>query len=322
MSLVASAVRHLAADTARGYARRVRVLAACYGVLNVTSIAAIALVSTRGRFLVTLAQRSNVETLTLVVVAVLALQYLLTTGRGALGAVRIAWLAIPRSRHERALERERRKHAAIRDGSQVKTVYLDKRVAADASPGPLVWTLGDEAGVLGELRIAGAEMEFRGGKTGLSNSFFDYVANQIERIARRGDPRATLHVVFWASIDDDLAAAYAALLGAVDNLSTAVGRDASVWPAITLGASELRELTERIHEVLPAVRSECLLPDVEYQAEYRVPVLPEPLGLVQLSRQENRADPVGTMGCAALVMLMVVAVLIAFVWWPPWVPSK
>lgn len=322
MSLLAAAVRHLAADTSRGYARRVHVLALCYLVLDLACLASIGLVIARGRLLVTLAQRSNVETLTLLVVLVLAFQYLLTTATGAVGALRIAWLATPRRRRESVLDRERRKHAALRDEAQVKTVHLDKRVALEGAPGRITWRLGDDAGTLGELTIDGTEMRFRGQKTGLSNSFFEYVTNQIERITVRRDPDATLHVAFWDSIDDDQASAFAALVGAVANLSTAIGRAESVWPAVTLTRLEERELAERIAEVIPAVRSECLLPDVEYQAEYRVPVLPEPLGLVQLSRQDNRADPVGTMGCAALVMVVVLAVLAAFVAWPPWVPSK
>jgi hypothetical protein len=64
------------------------------------------------------------------------------------------------------------------------------------------------------------------------------------------------------------------------------------------------------------------LPDVEYQAEYNLPIIPEPLGFISLKRTEQRADPVATMGCASLVTLGVMALLILFIFFPPWLPSK
>jgi hypothetical protein len=55
--------------------------------------------------------------------------------------------------------------------------------------------------------------------------------------------------------------------------------------------------------------------------EYNVPILPEPLGMVRLTRRENRADPLISMGCASIVMLFVMAVLTFIILLPPWVPS-
>lgn len=75
-------------STPKGYARKVAWLAAIYVLLDLVCAALIALIVWRGRHLVTLAQRSNVETALLLIVLVLALFYLATTLRGALGALR------------------------------------------------------------------------------------------------------------------------------------------------------------------------------------------------------------------------------------------
>ena len=61
---------------------------------------------------------------------------------------------------------------------------------------------------------------------------------------------------------------------------------------------------------------------MEYEAEYSIPIIPEPLGFISLKRQEQRADPVATMGCASLVTLTIMALLILFTIFPPWLPSR
>ena len=82
-------------STPRGYARKVAVLAAIYVALDLVCLALVATIVWRARHLVTLAQRSNVETALLLIVLVLALFYLATTARGALGAFRMASLNAP-----------------------------------------------------------------------------------------------------------------------------------------------------------------------------------------------------------------------------------
>ena len=71
------------------------------------------------------------------------------------------------------------------------------------------------------------------------------------------------------------------------------------WPPSTQSASA------------PAVR----------QAEHKLPVIPEPLGLVSLGRSAKRADPVATMGFATLMVLLTLAVMVLFVIDTPWVPG-
>ena len=63
------------------------------------------------------------------------------------------------------------------------------------------------------------------------------------------------------------------------------------------------------------------MPDWEYAGEHKLPIIPEPLGLVSLSRSERRVDPVASMGCAVVVVLGTVLILAAFILFPPWVPG-
>ena len=66
---------------------------------------------------------------------------------------------------------------------------------------------------------------------------------------------------------------------------------------------DVDKIGKAIRELVPTLRNESLLPDVEYEVEWSVPVLPEPLSFMRLTRRENRADPVVTMGCAMIVTL-------------------
>jgi hypothetical protein len=112
--------------TPEGYAAKVRVLAAIYFALNVVCVAVIVLAAWRGKHLVTLAQRSNVETMVLAIVVVLALFYLATTFRGFVGALRMAalngarlWSRAPRGRGAqaaRSAERQRTVRGSLRQG--------------------------------------------------------------------------------------------------------------------------------------------------------------------------------------------------------------
>lgn len=322
MALTESLVKTFASGSPKGYARRVHALAAIYFLLNLLSVGTVAVVAWRVKTLITLAQRSNVETLTLLIVLVLALNYILTTARGFTGALSIVlrnlpylWGA-PRGRVEAG------KHRAMRDGSEPKLVCLDQVVAAEEDPAAdLQWEVGDEIGKLGDVVIRGVELRYHPLKDGLNNSFFEYVVRQIEDKLKRKDPHARLEITFWGSIDPDAASAYRANVSAFRNLEDKLNQG-PLWPMASLSTSDRAEIAGALRAIVPAIRDESFLPDVEYQARWTVPVLPEPLGLVQLQRSENRADPVAAMGCATIVMLAVLAALLLLVLLPPWVPSR
>ena len=88
-----------------------------------------------------------------------------------------------------------------------------------------------------------------------------------------------------------------------------------------LTPEDVDEVGRKISELVPTLRNESLLPQVNYAVEYNVPILPEPLGMIRLTRNENRADPLITMGCASIIMLFVMVVLTIIILLPPWVPS-
>ncbi|HZX95865.1 MAG TPA: hypothetical protein VFE90_15190, partial [Myxococcales bacterium] len=78
------------AESAEGFARRVRILGATYLVLFCASCAGTVVVALHGKLFVTLAQRSNVETLTILFMLVFYTYLAAISARGAVGAVRIA----------------------------------------------------------------------------------------------------------------------------------------------------------------------------------------------------------------------------------------
>ena len=331
--------------TPERYAARVRWMAAIYLGLNLLSLAIIVAIVWRSQFFITLAQRSNVETLVLLIILVLAVYYLATTFRGFVGAVRMVWLNLPKlgARDAEAIERvERRKHSALPPGKEAKSAYFDQAVRLrGGKPGERIrWEVGDEAGKLGELEIDGVEVKYYPLKDGLNAALFEFVGDQIEMAMKKRDLEAKLQITQWSSIDEDKAATYHRMVQAFENLESALARGRSadkesgesgeskreetipIWPSVEITQEDVDEIGREISKLVPALRNESLLPDVEYEVEWTVPVLPEPLSFMQLRRRENRADPVITMGCAVFVMLGVLAVILLFILWPPWVPSK
>jgi hypothetical protein len=135
----------------------------------------------------------------------------------------------------------------------------------------------------------------------------------------RGDAGA-LEIVEWCTIDDEAAAQYLGMVRFARNLERHLGAD-ELWPKVRLTDDDCAALEDRLGRLCPAIRDEAFLPDWEYSAEHKLPIIPEPLGLVSLSRSERRADPMATMGCAVLVVLASVAIIGLFILFPPWVPG-
>src|SRR5581483_1414570 len=115
-------------------------------------------------------------------------------------------------------------------------------------------------------------------------------------------------------------AQYFGLVGFARNLERQLGADA-LWPKVRLTDDDCAELERLLAQLCPALRDEAFLPDWEYSAEHKLPIIPEPLGLVSLSREERRADPIATMGCAVLVVLISVVIIALLILFPPWVPG-
>jgi len=71
-----------------------------------------------------------------------------------------------------------------------------------------------------------------------------------------------------------------------------------------------------------AVREEALLPELEYEGEHKIPIIPEPLGIISLGRRERRVDPLSSMMSALLIVSVAVALMVWLVVRPPWVPGS
>lgn len=310
-----------AESTPRGYALKVRLLAAIYVLLDLVCVALIVIVAWRSRHLITLAQRANVETLVLLIVLVLALFYLATTVGGFVGALRIAWLNLPRLWSRDVVRIERRKHDALKDGGEPFSAHFDRALAPRDGAAPIRFDVSDDIGRLGAVEIDLVTARVWPAKHGLNNSLLAFVLGEIGDVLAKRRPPECVRIAYWSNIDEENAAVYRSTVVAFDALARRTGGE-PLWPTIHLAPEEIEQVAREIRRVVPALRNEAFLPDLEYGVEYSVPVLPEPLAFLQLRRSERRADPVLTMGYALVIMAVVLAVVMLLIAFPPWTPSK
>jgi hypothetical protein len=326
LALAEKIVKEHITKTPDRYAKRVRWQAFIYFALNALSIVIIVAIAWRVQFFVTLSQRSNVETLTLAIIFVLSVYYLLSSSRGFVGALRILWLNSPAvlARSKEARERvEYRKHSALKTGGASKFACFDREVRLRGRPDePIKWELADSAGKLGELVLEGVKVTYYPIKKGMNDSIFEFLADQLQATLKKQDLDANLPIVQWSTIDEDQASTYYCMVEAFRNLETQLGNKGPIWPAWEITQDDVDEVGQALNELVPALRNESLLPNLEYGVEYSVPVIPEPLAFLRLTRRDNRADPLITMGCAGLVMLFIMLLLTFIILLPPWVPAK
>jgi hypothetical protein len=334
-------------------------MAGVYVLLNVTAIASIIVIVWQYRLFVTLAQRSNIETLTLAIILVLFAYLVFTTFGGFIGALKLVFYNLPLgvggnaaqdeqgakakpgpARRKKggedepeALEEEslppgrrrveERKQRALKPAKgEANKAYFNVAFEAEENPdAPIRIPIEDEAGKLGELVIDGAEAKIEAEKKGVSNTLFEYLLNQIQDRVQQRAPEVQLEIVAWSSVNDEAAAIYQSQVQAFRTLAEQLDKG-PIWPTEPLSAADIAYVQQRIRAIVPYLRDECFLPDVEYEAEYSIPIIPEPLGFISLRRTDQRADPVATMGCASLVTLGVLALLVFFLIFPPWIPSK
>src|SRR5687767_9310439 len=161
MALAEKLIKQYVTQTPERYGARVRWMAFIYLSLNTISIIIMISIAWRVTFFVTLSQRSNVETLTLAIVFILSLYYILTTFKGFIGAIRMAWLNLPMlwSKEKSQLEKiEQRKHSALPPAKESISAYFDQAIIKEGEPHkPIRWELVDGAGKLGEIEVDGVE---------------------------------------------------------------------------------------------------------------------------------------------------------------------
>lgn len=322
MSISQQFVREQGTQSVPEYRKRVYRLAAVYLGIVATALASIILIIWHGKFFVTLSQRSNVETLTLAFIIVLFAYLTVVSAPGAWGAAKLvafnlpAWVGGDRD----AVERRKQRALKPKEGDP-SAVFLNCLVGLAGQPDePVRIPLRDATGSLGTLVVDGPHMYHEEAVQSGSNSIFAYFEQRMQQLVRQRDPDARVQIVQWATIDDEQAHQYESMVTFSRNLARHLGTG-PLWPHVELTPDDIETLKDEGSELCPILRSEALLPDLEYEAEHRLPIIPEPLGFIALSRQERRADPVAAMGCALIIAVVILALLLVLIVFPPWVPS-
>ncbi len=302
------------------YRRRVAELAAIYVALFCLSTAGIALLVVHGRLFVTLSQRSNVETLTIAFLLLFFGYIALLSARGAWGGLRIGAYRLAARLARDPARVERRKIAALGRSHKRQAVAINFLIERADHPGePFELRVADEAGCVGSIHVDGARLEHRSGHREGSNELLAYFVRQVSRVL--GTDPEELEVVHWKSVDDEGWFQYLAGVESMRLLGRRLGGE-PLWPRLTLSPRHCEELERRMGAVCRAVREEAFLPQLEFEGEHKIPIIPEPLGIISLGRRERRVDPLSSMGLALAIVAVVVALIVWFIVRPPWVPGR
>ncbi|HEX5061300.1 MAG TPA: hypothetical protein VFV99_18160 [Kofleriaceae bacterium] len=297
------------------YHRRLTWLAIVHPALFASAVAGIALLVWRGELFVTLAQRSNVETLTIAFFLVFFGYFLVVAAPGALGSARIGWY---RLRERVARDRERigkQREAALGERGDGSSAAFDKVIELASAPGH-AWEveIRDNVGSLGRLQFDGVRVRhldaFRGG----SNTLFGYVEDKLAELAG-----VEVTLVQWSSTDEEALLAYVANADALRAIGEKLGT--RTWPVVTLTDDARDTLQRELAALAPALREEAFLPDWEFEGEHKLPIIPEPLGIISLTRSERRVDPLSSLTAALVVVVIVLGLLCYFIARPPWIPG-
>ena len=316
-----SVTREPGADTAQEYSHRVFLLAAIYFVMFAAASAGIAVLLQWAKLFVTLSQRSNVETLALLFFLVFFAYFIFLSWKGAIGAVRLAGFEAGRLLSGRAKAEQAKVEALGPATEDHRVVALNHVLEAEGRRGePFLVIAEDEHGVVGTMRIEDAALTFLQEHGHGSTNVFIYFVHQVNKLLQEAGVEKELAIVEWKSIDDERLLGYQSLVRFARNLEQHFGMD-EAWPKIVLSEAQCKELARRLGEICPALRNEGFLPDWEYSGDHKIPLIPEPLGLLSLGRSEKRVDPVSSMGVALGIVLLSVGVFVLFVLSPPWVPG-
>ena len=295
-------------EDAAHYARRVRWLAFAHFALFAFSIGGFALLIWKSRFFVTLAQRSNVETLTITFFLLLFAYFSALTSPGAVGALRILATAGNQKKKQTKLEKRERTPGGA--------AAFDKAIEIDGKPGePFNIELRDEIGPLGRIRFHGVKIEILDTYRDGSSSMLGYVEHLIQKITGYD-----ITIVHWKSTSEEELNA----MMSASQAMLAIGRKLEIdtWPTIKITEEQRQRLEAELRELCPALRNEAFLPDWEFEGEHKLPIIPEPLGIISLSRTEKRVDPLSAMVAALVVVALVVGLIVFFIVRPPWIPGR
>jgi hypothetical protein len=306
---------------ARQYRRRVGQLAVIYVLVFLLSAVGIGLLLSHGRLFVGLTQRSNVETLTIAFFLVFFAYIGLLSSRGAWGGLQIIALRLWGRLARKPAAVERRKIAKLGGPGRGASVAMNRMLQRADRPGDAFdIAIGDEIAPAGSIRVDGVKVQHRAAHRDGSNDLLAYFVRQVTEVA--GIDPDELEVVSWATIDEEGWHQYVGLAESMRALGRRTGDGTPIWPSLTLTPDQCAAVEHRMSEICGAVREEALLPQLEFEGEHKIPIVPEPLGILSLSRREKRVDPLSSIGSSLVIVALVVGLLIWFIVRPPWVPGK
>jgi hypothetical protein len=292
------------------YARRVRWLSLVHPLLFLVCAAGDVLLIWRGEFFITLAQRSNVEALTIAFCIAIFAYFAFLTLPGCWGALRLlGFRLLPLTSREPA---KMRALGAPGDGH---AVALDSVVTLEGQPGSWELAVRDEFGSLGRLCFDGVTIRHRDALRGGSNTLFGFLQTRLSDLTG-----ADLEIVEWESTSGDDYNRYRATTHALEAIGAKL--EIAALPRVVLTAAHKAQLEHELARLCPALRAEAFLPDWEFSGEHKLPIIPEPLGFISLSRTESRVDPLATLVAALVTMTLLVAVTCFFLARPPWLPGR
>ena len=284
-------------------------------------MAGIVIVVQWARLFVTLAQRSNVETLALLFFVIFFAYFVLLSWRGTVAAARLAYFSYRARRIDRQSVELEKMQALGPTKGRPPTVAVNVLIEQEGRQGQRIEIdVADKAGSVGRLWIDGARLQFNHNAGMSSNEVLIYLVHQLNRVLERQGESRRVNIVEWETIDDESLDQYLSLVQFARNLEQYLS-GGEAWPRVYLRLQDIQELQDRLSAACPALRSEAFLPEWEYGADHKLPLIPEPLGLLSLSRSEKRVDPLSSMGAATAIVLLSDLVFLIFVLFPPWVPG-
>jgi hypothetical protein len=274
------------------------------------------------KLFVTLAQRSNVETLTIAFLLVFFLYLGTISVRGALAALRVGYYRFLALFMD-GVSIERRKMRALgRPGeNEAPAVAVNYLIEREGHPNEAFeLKIQDSAGEMGSVCVDGALLVHREAYRDGTYSMFPFVVHQIGRVLNSRRMIHRLDIVEWLSISDESLVQFIGLTRFASNLSRHLG-NVELWPRLVLKEHECKEIEAELTKICSTIRNESFFPHWEYGGDHKLPIIPEPLGIISLSRNEKRVDPITSMGAAAVMALVSLLIALWMVFYHPWVPG-
>jgi hypothetical protein len=322
MNVVQSILREPQVHSAREYRRHVMYLSWIYVTMFFSSLFGIFILGKHYKLFVTLAQRSNVETLTVAFLLVFFLYLLTISARGAIAALQIIYYRVlSRFIDRQALERKKVKALGQPIESDAPAVAVNFLIEREGHHNePFEFKIEDDAGSIGSIYIDGALLVHKEAYRDGTYSIFPFIIYQIAKTLKNKDVAYRLDIVEWLSISDESLVQYVGLTRFASNLSRHFG-NIELWPRLVIKDEDFRKIESELSSICSTIRDESFFPHWEYGGDHKLPIIPEPLGIISLSKNEKRVDPITSMGAAAVMALLCFIVAVWMVFYHPWVPG-